>query len=376
MPAKKKTAKKKTAKKAPAKVEDKADPGEIARLKEHNNRLSKKLEKYADGRELIVHSVKAAVKELDYSPPALPKPKKDRRKNISEEIAILHISDTQIGKITSTYNSEVAYHRLSLLVDRTIDITAARRTNAKIEEIHVFLGGDIVEGEQIFPHQAHLIDQAVVDQAMSSAVAISHVIERLLCVYKKVKVICVRGNHGRNGPKKTSAHPKTNWDNVCYEYTRLLLEGTTSKKRYAGRLDFVISDEFYYVDYTYDWGHLIVHGDQISGGFAGFPWYGVGKKIFKWADSIQKAWDYLWMGHFHTLNAAVFNHKMLLANGTTESDNDFALEVLASQGEPVQRLAFFNKRRGLIADYPVYLNEIGDRLPTIKRYERALANKE
>lgn len=351
---------------------DEPNYGEIKQLKDQIGRLNRKIKKQADGSILIEHAMHEAVHSLDYNPPELPKPKIDKRKNISKEIAVLHISDTQIGKITTTYNSAVAVHRLELLVDKTIEITTARRKNAKIEEIHVILGGDIVEGEQIFPHQAHLIDQAVINQAMSAAGILAAIVERLLCVYRKVKVICVKGNHGRNGPRHNHGHPDTNWDVVCYQHTENLLKTAGAKSRYSGRLEFIISKEFYYVDYTYDWGHLIVHGDQISGGGAGFPWPGVARKIFKWADSITQAWDYMWMGHFHTLNSGVFNHKMLLANGTTESDNEFALEQLASQGEPVQRLAFFNKKKGLICDYPVYLSEAGDRLPTLKRYERAL----
>ena len=44
-----------------------------------------------------------------------------------------------------------------------------------------------------------------------------------------------------------------------------------------------------------------------------------------------------------------------LANGTTESDNEYALEQLAAAGWPVQRLAFFSAHHGLISDNPVWL---------------------
>jgi hypothetical protein len=60
----------------------------------------------------------------------------------------------------------------------------------------------------------------------------------------------------------------------------------------------------------------------------------------------------------------VLNHRILLANGTTESDNDYAQEQLAACGHPCQRLAFFNAKHGLIADHQVFLAE---RLPQRKR---------
>jgi hypothetical protein len=189
----------------------------------------------------------------------------------------------------------------------------------------------------------------------------------LLEDFPKVKVCCVAGNHGRNGPKGGRSNPKTNWDLVCYNVLKLMLmgvEGTDHHKKISRRLEFEIAeDTFYVVDRVYDWGNLIVHGDQITGGFAGFPWYGAGKKAWGWIDAIPEPWDYLWFGHFHTYASAVLNHRIFLANGTTESDNDYARARLAAAGLPCQRLVFFDKDHGLIADHQVFLTGENERLP-------------
>ena len=126
-----------------------------------------------------------------------------------------------------------------------------------------------------------------------------------------------------------------------------------------------VEDEtFWVVDRLWDWGNLVVHGDQVRGGFAGLPWYGVSKKMAGWTDSIPEPWETLLFGHFHTPAQAVINHKMFLANGTTESGNEFAQEQLAAAGCPAQRLAFWNEKHGLIADHIVWLD---DRTPQRQR---------
>jgi len=342
-----------------------AEPGEIRVLKDEIKSLTKRLSKRLSGESLIIDAARQAYED----PPNLVIPKKpriSRRKTGEIEIAALHVSDTQVGKVTDTYNSTVADERLQLLVDKVCHITDIRRTAAKIEEIRVYFGGDMVEGEDIFPHQAHQIDQGVFEQSVKTAPsALARAILKLLAHFRKVKIVAVPGNHGRNGPKSTRSNPKTNWDNVCYEILKLMLLGPEGAPRRfpEDRLEIEISDSFWAVDHIFDWGNLLVHGDQITGGFAGFPWYGTAKKAWGWIDAIPTPWDYLWFGHFHTYASAVLNHRTFLANGTTESDNDYAQAQLAAAGFPCQRLTFYTEEMGLISDNQVFLTAEGERLP-------------
>lgn len=339
-----------------------ADSEAVKILKKQNEDLRNKLKKARSGEKFIIDAVRDALHELPpLEIPALP----PRSKAGTAEIAVLHISDTQIGKTTPSYDSAVAHTRLLDLVNKTIRITEMRRNAASIDEIRVYLGGDIVEGEDIFPHQAHEIDQSVYDQAVKTAPTILvRCILALLGEFRKVKVVCVPGNHGRNGPRHTGSNQRSNWDSVCYETTKLILMGSDvhPRKELEGRLEFVHKERWYDVDHVFDWGNLIVHGDQITGGFAGFPWYGTAKKAWGWIDSIPAPWDYLWFGHFHTYASATLNHRIFLANGTTESDNIYAQASLAASGYPCQRLAFFNADHGLVSDNPIFLTK--DRVPS------------
>lgn len=335
----------------------------IRLLKKTVKNLKRKVDGLASNDELITEAVKQSYEEpADLHIPKMPDKSKSSK---NQEIAVLHMCDLHIGKITSTFDSMVAEERLMLLAEKVKNITGVRKNSAKIEELRIYLGGDMIEGEDIFSHQAHIIDQSLFDQAVKNGPAmVANCIMALLDTFRKIKICTVPGNHGRNGPKGTRSHPRTNWDNVFYEVLKLHLLGPTgNRKETKNRIEMEVSEDFYVVDTIYDWGNLIVHGHEIRGGFAGLPWYGVAKKAWGWIDSIPHAWDYLWFGHFHTYASATLNHRIFLANGTIESDNEFAQQNLSAAGFPCQRLCFFDKKNGLISDNQVYLTQKTERVP-------------
>jgi hypothetical protein len=323
-------------------------------LKDQIRALTRKLAKRESTKELILEGVKEVLADRPVKL-HVPSYKGNGSKRGLVETAVLHLSDTQIGKKTQTYNSTIAGARIMKLAEKVAYITEIRRSAAKIDELHLYLGGDMVEGESVFPHQAHLIDSSVFAQAVKTApTIITSCVTYLLNYFSKVVIKTVPGNHGRNGFQDTASHPETNWDNVCYEVTKLMLQPA------GDRVEFDISPTFWSMDYIYNWGNLIVHGDQMASSAPA----SIDKKALNWAlaDEIPH-WNYLWYGHFHNYGYRVINRLVCLANGTTESDNDYALGKMAATGYPSQRLAYFDPNHGLIADHQIYLGEPGDRLP-------------
>lgn len=335
-----------------------SDNDVINLLRRENEKLRKKL-KTRDSIEDIISRTVGDLYANDSKLIVPPLPTKCS-KGKDTEIAVLHYSDSQIGKITETYNTKIAEERLMKLIQKTVQITNVRRTSSKIDEIHFYLGGDQIEGEQIFAHQAHEIDSSVFEQAVKNG---SEMIVRAILVllknFTKVKVLCVPGNHGRNGKYGGGSHKETNWDCVCYATVRRILLGSPAFPRTElnGRLLFEDKYNWYTVDKIFDWGCLLVHGDQITGGSSGFPLNGINKKAWGWIDSIDEPWDFLFHGHLHTYASFTLNKRIILANGTTESDNAYAQEQLAATGWPCQRLCFFNKSHGLISDNQIFLTD-------------------
>lgn len=330
----------------------------VRALQVERDRLLKQIDKLRSGGQIIVDAVAQSIGE---NPPVIDYPKAPRKfgSKSAEEIACVHVTDVQYGKRTATYNGTVADERIALIGRKVEEVTMLRRHYATIRDCRIYLGGDMVEGENIFPGQAHEIDQSLFQQALRGLpTALSKLVLHMLRVFEKVTVVGVRGNHGRPGRFGNGDNRQTNWDTVSFRALELMILGPHCPESVRKRVRFAFSEEtFFQIDRVFDWGNLLVHGDQISGGFAGFPWYGAAKKAWGWVDTLPAQWDYIWTGHFHTPASMVLNKRELLAGGTTESDNEYAQEQLAAGGYPRQRLAYFNAKYGLISDVPLYLDD-------------------
>lgn len=321
--------------------------------------LKRRLEGRETNADLIIHAVKEAMDEpldLIITPP----PKQSKKQCV--EIPILHLTDIHVGKSTPSYDTATAALRIQKAVASTLEIINLRRSLATIDEMRLYLGGDIIEGEMIFAHQAHTIDSSVFQQAVKNGPEIiASAILSLLQGVQRIKVVGVPGNHGRSGAYRSSANPETNWDTVLYEIVRHIVQRQLVRTKRENDVTWDVpadrEEGWYAVDRTFGWGHLLVHGNKIRGGFAGFPFYGTAKKAWGWIDTIKESWDYLWFGHFHTEGRITLNNRVALHGGSTESSNVHAREELAATGHPQQRLAFFTAKLGLVSDESLYLGD-------------------
>ncbi|CAK9074186.1 Terminase [Durusdinium trenchii] len=332
-------------------------PQEVQMLRRENGKLRKKAV-IADGaREVITDIVGACIADWDWDFD-IPEPvETDVPKMDDETIALAHFTDLQCGKITRTYNSEIAHARSMEYAEKVAKAVFRRNAQRGVKKLHVYWGGDMVEGELIFPHQAHEIDQSVFDQACIKVPTImTEMIAFWLQHFEEIEVFAIAGNHGRPASKNAGSHPRTNWDRVTYECAKLMIEGMLARSNVdPSRVKINISDDFYIVDECLGHKNLLIHGDQIRGGFAGFPWYGMGKKMWGWIDSIEEDWNHLYFGHFHQMVAGDLNGRRFYCGGTPESDNTFARAELAASGRPQQRLQLITSEQ-VVCDLPIYLN--------------------
>jgi len=313
-------------------------------LTEENKRLSRELGRVKRREASIIAEVRAALRDLpDVKPP--PIPKADSRK-LDEEVAWLFLSDTQIGKVTPTYNVRVAEKRILACADTLCRLTELRRSAAKLDRCVLILGGDMVEGEGIFASQPYEIEIGAMQQSVQSAPqAFARAIRTLASAFNHVDIRCVVGNHGRLGLIMGPTHPLTNWDRVCYEVTQMLVQDLKN-------VDFKISADFWWHEDVLGHGQLVVHGDQIQGSGTDGP---LARAAMGWIDSMEYKWEILWMGHFHNPRYMAVNKRIVIVNGTTESSNLYAKRKLKAEGFPMQWAGFFGRKHGLLALVPVYL---------------------
>lgn len=326
-------------------------------LREANRRLLRALDKAKASREELVDAVYRAAKDaasgLTIAP--VPIPPQDRRKTARTEVAVAMLSDWQLGKRTPTYTSEVCEARVRRYADKVARLTDIQRSSHPVREVRVWLLGDLVEGELIFPGQAHRIDASLYRQVVVDGPRIlGDFLRSMLGAFERVHVTAVIGNHGAiGGPVRRESHPETNADMML---ARIVSEVVTDP-----RLTWTLTEPtgergWYAIDHIGRYSCLLFHGDQVRGGFAGFPWYGFGKKVLGWRQTMEPFTDAA-CGHWHQPVSFPLNEVIVRVNGSTESDNTYALENLASAGRPCQWLYFVNPDKGRVtAEYRVWLD--------------------
>ena len=319
-------------------------------------RLLQRLDKAKASKEELVDAVYRAAldaaKGLELR--AVPPPAKDRRKGRAE-VAVAMLSDWQLGKRTPSYSSEVCEQRVRLYADKVARLADVQRSDHPVRAVRVWLLGDLVEGELIFPGQAHRIDASLYRQvAVDGPRILGDFLRSMLAAFDEVSVTAVIGNHGAiGGPVRREMHPETNADTMVYRITEQIISDP--------RLKWDIADPrgergWYAIDHIGAYSALLFHGDQVRGGFAGFPWYGFGKKVLGWRQVMEPFTDAA-CGHWHQPVSFPLNEVMVRVNGSTESDNTYALENLASAGRPSQWLYFVDPTKGRVtAEYRVWLD--------------------
>ena len=318
-------------------------------------------------RRLFSEAVEENIELLSDQLTPIPKPIIPAGKG-TPEVAVAMYSDLQLGKRTPDYNSEVGGIRSAKYADLVVKLTNIQRAAHPIDEIHVWLMGDIVEGELIFPGQEWTIDSGLYSQAIVNGPKIvRQFLDVMLANFKKVHVSAVIGNHGAiGGRQRTNMHPESNADLFLYEIVRMMY-------REAGeeRITFDIPLEeaggeygpWYTIDQIGNFKSMLFHGDQIKGS-SSFPWYGFHKKVLGWnvlgsfPEFPMGEFNHAACGHWHVPTTMHFNGITVRVNGTFESYNTYAQMQLASMGMPVQRLMFVHPQHGWVTnEYHVQLME-------------------
>lgn len=338
------------------------DPDTVVALKKQIMALHRKVEEQKGKTEDYVAAVREgafeAISLMDILP--VPEPGLYMSGAGRPEVAVAVLGDWQLGKKTRSYNSAVAEQRIELYGDKVIELTNIQRAHHPVDELHVFVLGDIVEGELIFPGQQWLIDASLYQQVTKDGPRIlANFLRKMVSFFDKVTVHAIIGNHGRMaGRSSGDMNGESNADRMVYTITRQLLE-------YAGekRIEWNIPDgegesNWYAIANIGNYSSLLLHGDQFRGA-SGIPVAAINKKVAGWAiGAIPEHFDDVDFGHYHTPTRLTVNRVTARCVGSPESDNGFAQEVVAAVGQPSQALRFVEPQRGIVtAEYVVWLTD-------------------
>jgi len=326
-------------------------------LRSENRRLARLADKYKNVKDEAVVAIYEAAYDAftTFNIPPIKKPVIRSAPGVPET-AVAVFADWQLGKVTPDYNSSVTAERIELYTEKLLEITEIQRKHHPVNDLHVWMLGDIVEGEEIFPGQAHLIDSGLYRQVgVNGPEILTKFLRTALENFEHVHVTGVIGNHGAVGGRGRKQHdPETNMDRLLYQILRLIFVNEP-------RITFNIPDgkgerHWYAVDTIGSYSSLLIHGDQLPSPNAFHGYY---KKIMGWKDgAIPEHFDDVFMGHYHQSFKMTIGSVTLRISGSPESYNTYAQEFFSSMSRPSQQLMYVHPENGLTCEYSIWLDSI------------------
>lgn len=311
---------------------------EVSRLRTINTRLGRKLRATKLKNKDLIDAVYQATYDAAETAASRPKiipPKFENQSKGGKETALVHVTDWQYGKKTNTYNAKVCEKRIQTMVAKVCQLTDIQRNDHPVDDLHLLLGGDMVEGVTIFPGQAWELDITLFDQFQGVAKLIEEMVEAFLSHFKHVHVWEEAGNHGRIGLPGTTAAG----DNI----DRMAYFAALSRIRSDHLTWHPISTEWHQIVTIGNYRAMLAHGDEVR------SFGGITKKALEWTSGVVEPFKDIYLGHFHTPTTITMpNAGRIFVTGTTESDSDYAKKVVAATNVPSQRLHFIDPRKGRV----------------------------
>lgn len=168
---------------------------------------------------------------------ALKRTPKPRTQFTGEAAFIVNLNDTQTGKSAGT-GSQGLYERLDRYFDLAVD-RAKDLGKRNLGEMVLLLGGDLVEGCDIFTNQPWQIDLDRRSQIRNTTVILLDMLDRLAPMFPRVRVLAVPGNHGEHRANGKRVNRHDNDDQLVAEGAAI----AAARDKSLAHVAFTIADE-------------------------------------------------------------------------------------------------------------------------------------
>ncbi len=273
------------------------------------------------------------------------------RMDKAEAVAVALASDwhaEETVKSVSTnglneYNLHIAEDRIKRFFIKTVRLTEIERHGSKIEDLILWLGGDLMTG-MIHEELAETNSKTPTQVILWLQDRILEGLETLKPHYRRIIIPTSYGNHGRDTKKSrhgTGAEHSYEW--LLYK----VLEGRTN----SDAIVWQVGESYFNYLNVFDRNLRFHHGDGLKyqGGIGGLT-IPTEKAIASWNKSPNRA-DLDIFGHWHQYQQS----RNWLCNGSLIGYNAYALSIKAAFEPPTQTFFLFDKKRGRTMTAPILL---------------------
>lgn len=268
---------------------------------------------------------------------------------------VVMLSDTHFDEVVNpdemeglnAYNRDIAVMRLERWAQNVVKLSRHYLSGVTYDGVVLILGGDIFTGD-IHEELSLTNEDTMIGSLLFWSEQIGAVVEMLASEFKKCHVVSVVGNHGRTTRKpRMKQRVRTNYD---WLLAKMVERHFSSDKR----VSFTIPESADAIIQIYEHGHLITHGDQVSGGggIGGIYPPIMRMRARKEGRYLQtgKTFKTLWLGHWHQY----ISTPSMIINGSMKGYDEYAMLMGFGFEQPQQALALITPEKNITFQAPVF----------------------
>lgn len=312
---------------------------------------NKTLLEYIEGRQSLVDELQDLVKSVKFTKPKIIKTRRSKSKKCMTMEVML--TDLHYGKLTKQFNGEKAREYASKMGDVVVGEIERHSKNYNIDEVVVFLGGDIIENSDFHGMESRMASEFGNSEQVRIAThsLYEDFFVKLASTGVKSTVVCITGNHDRVGHNKTYQSPgKENLTWIIYQLLDLLCQNAKMG------FEFIIPEGISHVHRIYNNNILYEHGDFIKGGMTRTACEG---HMAKRSNQLGQLIDYMRLGHYH--EPTMYGRGRIIINGSFPGQDGYS-EINGYNSESVQIINYYIKSEkrptSFYHSFPVYLEEV------------------
>jgi hypothetical protein len=320
---------------------------ERSRLAAENIRLTERLEQIERSLTIVESADDVLLDPPHWLVPSKPKS--------SAATLVVMLSDTHFDEVVNpdemeglnAYNRQIAVMRLERWAQNVVKLARHYMSGVTYDGVVLILGGDIFTGD-IHEELSLTNDDTMIGSLLFWSEQIAAVTDLLATEFKKCHVVSVVGNHGRTTRKpRMKQRVRTNYD--------WLLAKMVERHFYKDkRVTFTIPESADAIINIYEHGHLITHGDQVSGGggIGGIYPPIMRMRARKEGRYLQtgKTFKTLWLGHWHQY----ISTPSMVVNGSMKGYDEYAMLMGFGFEQPQQALALITPEKNITFQAPVF----------------------